>query len=144
MESTAGGYGAELYSTTAYGVTMSTHMIRIWSEFPRNDNHFNKMHSACEDWVASYNEALTTQRFSLTRMTVSGDGVDADHTVGHWRFEWTEDVTTLLADLESALQSEVSWYRLRYHECVHDSSGSCPPWDESMTREYGTIPAGIP
>lgn len=119
-------------------------MIRVWSEAPNNDNHFQRMYQACEDWVASYNETLETERLDLTHVDSSaGDTSTPEHTVGHWRFAWHEDHTQLLDDLESDLQGEVDWYRIKYHECDHDQSEGrvgCS-WDE--TREFGTIPDGL-
>ena len=119
-------------------------MIRIWSEYPNNDNHFNRMYQACEEWTSRYDEELTTQRLSLTRVT---HGETTDHTTGYWRFAWHEDATTLLDDLETDLQSEADWYRLRYHSCQHDEDSSTRDgcsWDEAQTRDYGTVPAGVP
>lgn len=114
-------------------------MIRLWSEPPNNTNHFDRMYAACEDWAGRYAETLTTQRLSLTHITDN----EPAYTVGHWRFDWAEDATALLDDLEADLQAEVAWYRLRFHECSHDESDSVEcSWDE--TREFGTIPAGIP
>lgn len=123
---------------------MAVHMIRVWTEPPKNDNKFNQMQTTCEDWASSYAETLTTERLSLTWM-LPADGVEVEHAVGHWRFEWSEDLTTLLADLEAGLQNEVSWYRIRYHSCSHDeNSRTGCSWDESQTRDYGTVPGGIP
>ena len=121
---------------------MTVHMIRVWSEYPNNDNHFNRMTSACENWVSNYSETLETQRLSLTRIT---DVESTNYTTGYWRFAWHEGATVLLDDLETGLQSEVEYYRIRYHSCSHDeTAGAACSWDESMTREYGTVPAGIP
>lgn len=121
---------------------MTVHMIKIWSEYPNNDNHFNRMYQACEDWASNYAETLETQRLALTRFTADET---TNHTAGWWRFEWHEDATPLLDDLESDLQSEVEYYRIRYHSCDHDeASGDGCSWDESQTREYGTVPEGIP
>ena len=121
---------------------MTVHMVRVWSEYPNNDNHFNRMHQACENWVSNHSETLETQRLPLTRIT---DVETTNHTDGFWRFAWHEDAPTLLDNLESALQAEVDYYRIRYHSCSHDETSRhrCT-WDESMTREYGTVPAGIP
>ena len=120
-------------------------MIRLYSEPPKNDTHFQRMSSACENWAASYNEVLATQRLNLKHVPADEEGLVPAHSTGYWRFEITTDANTLLADFEVALQSEVSWYRLKYHMCSHDESnpGGCS-WDESMTRDYGTVPAGIP
>lgn len=122
---------------------MTVHMIRAWSEPPNNDNHFQRMYQACEDWVNQYTEVLTSQRLALTH--VHADTGGSEHTRGWWRFDWAEDATTLLADLESALQAEVGWYVIKYHHCDHDGSEDegCT-WDESQTREYGTVPTDIP
>ena len=123
---------------------MTVHMIQLYSEPANNDNHFTRMWSVCEDWAASYSETLQTQRLELTPITGEDDDVP-EHTVGHWRFEMTTDANTLLADLETSLQGEVAWYRLKYHSCSHDeTSGVGCSWDETQTREYGTVPAGIP
>lgn len=119
-------------------------MIRVWSEAPNNDNKFQRMRTACEDWVSRYSETLTTQRLSLTHVTPPGD-TTSEHTTGYWRFSWSEDHQQLLDDLEADLQSEVNWYVIWYHECDHDDSASnrsgCS-WSD--TREYGTVPDGIP
>lgn len=116
-------------------------MIRVWSEPPDNDNHFDRMYQACEDWATSYDEALETDRLSLTHVQPVEE-TDTEHTTGWWRFAWHEDATLLLDDLEADLQAEVDWYRLKYHVCDHDQSEDrvgCS-WDESETREFGTIP----
>ena len=120
---------------------MTVHMIWLYSEPPRNSNHFTKMWSACEDWAATYSETIQTQRLELTHV-LAEDGVP-EHTTGRWRFEMNTDANTLLADLEADLQPEVSWYRLKYHECGHDGTGRCS-FDETQNREFGTVPAGIP
>ena len=124
---------------------MTVHMIRIYTEPPNNDNHLQRMRSACDKWAATYPEALEAQRLGLTQITVEADDVAPEHTMGHWRFEMSTGADTLLTDLETSLQSEVGWYRLKYHECDHDEAEQqgCS-WDESMTREYGAVPAGIP
>lgn len=124
---------------------MTVHMVRLYSEPPKNENHFTRMYQACEDWTTRYNETLQTQRLDLRHITASDDRPEPAHTVGHWRFVMDTDANTLLADLEADLQSEVSWYRLKYHECSHDeaATGGCS-WDDAQTREFGTVPAGIP
>lgn len=122
---------------------MVVHMIRVWSEPPKNDNHLTKMRSACEDWTGRYSETLTTDRLAIEHVHL--EEAVSEHTTGWWRFEWHEDAVTLLNELESDLQNEVKWYRIRYHACDHDGSdnGGCS-WDESQTREYGAVPQGIP
>lgn len=124
---------------------MTVHMIRLYSEPPKNANHFDRMWTACENWVATYSEALQTDRLELTHITETDEGAASEHTTGVWRFEMTADANTLLADLEADLQAEVNWYRLKYHSCDHDEStqGGCS-WDDTQTREFGTIPVGIP
>lgn len=122
---------------------MTVHMVWIRTEPPKNDNHFVKMQTACENWVASYSETLQTNRLELAHFPAE-DGLP-EHTTGWWRFEMDADAETLLADLEADLQRETRWFRLKYHECSHDEAepGGCS-FDESQTREYGTVPGGIP
>lgn len=122
---------------------MTVHMIRIWTDPPRNDNHLRKMRDACENWVASYNETLTTQRLTVSHPPPDEDEGEVDHTRGYWRFDWSEDATTLLNDLEADLQSETSWYLIKYHPCENDGGGGDCVWDDSMDRTYGTVPTGL-
>lgn len=123
---------------------MTVHMIRVWTEPPANDNHLQRMRSAAEDWASSYDETLTTERLTVSHSEPDENEGDTDHSTGCWRFAWHEDATVLLDDLETDLQSEVDWYRIKYHSCSHDGeTGDCA-WDESMERNYGTVPAGIP
>lgn len=123
---------------------MTTHMIRVWSEPPNNTNHLNRMQTACEDWAARYSETLTTQRLTLSHSEPDESEGDVDYTTGYWRFDWSEDATALLDDLEADLQGEVDWARIRYHSCNHDdpdSAGSGCSWEE--TREFGSVPVGL-
>lgn len=128
---------------STYILKMTVHMIRLWSEPPNNDTHLTNIRRECESWVSRYPETLTNQRLAVTHIPATP--ISTAHTVGHWRFDSSADVNTLLTDLETSLQSVVSYYRIRYHACDHDdSSPSGCSWDESQTREYGTVPEGIP
>lgn len=122
---------------------MTVHMVWLRTEPPRNAAHFTKLQAACDTWTASYSETLLTHSLDITH--VAADDGMPEHTTGWWRFEMTTDATTLLADLEAALQAEVAWYKIKYHRCSHDEAapGGCT-FDETQTREYGTVPAGIP
>lgn len=70
-------------------------------------------------------------------------GVPDHYRGGIWRFEWTEDRSILLDNLEGHASSYCPWYRIRWHECDHDGAWDECSWDESATRTGGTVPEGL-
>lgn len=127
---------------------MTVHMIRAWSEPPDNDDNLQQIRETCEDWVSRYDETLESQRLTIQHIIPDPEENKDEHTTGYWRFVWAEDHTQLLDDLETDLQDVVSWYRLRYHECANDEDAdetrpSCE-WDDTETRDYGTVPSWVP
>ena len=60
---------------------------------------------------------------------------------GELAFEWTEDRSHILDNLDSYAASYCNWHRIGYHECTHDSDGGPCSWDEQ--RESGSIPTYI-
>lgn len=125
---------------------MTVHMIRVYSAPPKTDAHFQRMRRVCENWAMRYDETLKTDRMGLTHTTPSawGDMSASEHAMGQWRFAWHEDRAQLLSDLEAPLRSEVGWLKILYHSCDHDESTptGCE-WDETETREYGSVPGDL-
>jgi hypothetical protein len=59
------------------------------------------------------------------------------------RFERDSSMTTIRDQIETDLSDMVNWYRIVYHECLHDeNSGGACSW-ESVT-DYGQPPSDIP
>lgn len=121
---------------------MAVHMIELKCESALGVSDA-EIEQAVGDWLGSHEEVLTNQRLSLRRIERQNS---PSRLSGHWRFANSEDRATLLDGLETALGSATEWHRLRYHICDHDDStsnrGGCS-WDETLTREQGTVPSGL-
>jgi hypothetical protein len=62
---------------------------------------------------------------------------------GDLAFNWDEGKANILDNISLYADSYCDWYRLGYHECIHDEDNPQPcSWDEK--RENGTIPSDIP
>lgn len=58
-------------------------------------------------------------------------------------FEWSEDRSIILDQLDQYADAYCEWHRIGYHECSHDDEGGGPcSWDER--RENGPVPSHIP
>lgn len=112
-------------------------MVRIQCEKPTGVT-VDQVSTIVEDWVSTHDEVLTNERHSISLVTPEGSG--PDYLTGSFRFSMEADTKTgLLDDAESAIQSAVAWYQIRYHVCDHDENSrqGCS-WDD--VREYGTVP----
>lgn len=117
---------------------MSVHMVQIVAENP-SDTTLEDERTAVNDWIDSYSETLELQSGDLIE-TESVDG--QQYLYGYWRFEISDDKTSLLDDAENALSGVVQWYRIKYHVCDHDESDrSGCTWDDERTA--GSIPEGL-
>lgn len=124
---------------------MTIHMIRIFSHWP-DGYTVDDIDQEVQTWVDNHTEWLDDS----VEHTISGhntaiDGSGTDYLVGDFRFEWTDDKTTLLDNCEATLQDHVDWYRLGYHECTHDGDGAPCGWDDKVewTASGVSIPSDI-
>lgn len=80
----------------------------------------------------------------LTNTALDGSGLDY-YRGGIWRFEWSEDKSILLDNLEGQADAWCPWYRIRWHECDHDQDDRprCQ-WDDSETQTGGAVPSEVP
>lgn len=58
-------------------------------------------------------------------------------------FDWSEDKSHILDNLDQFLDAYCDWHRIGYHVCTHDETDPTPcTWEE--TRESGSVPAYVP
>lgn len=122
---------------------MTVHMVRLFIEPPKGNAE-----SAVDNWAQNHTEwADDPVEHSLTETETEIDGDGTAYLRGDYRFIQEETPTSLLDRLESRLQSIQGglWYRIGYHACTHDEDDPQPcSWDDSETRENGTVPSDIP
>lgn len=121
---------------------MTVHMIRIFCENPPGLTILD-IDLVVQDWINTHTEWLDDPVAHEITPRESDDG-----TVflgGDFRFAIADLKTALLDTLELSLQPEVSWYRIGYHQCVHDEPdrGGCS-WDDQREYNPQEIPASIP
>lgn len=101
---------------------------------------------AVQAWVGNHTERLPDESVAFT---VGNTTMDASTGTDFYRVLYRFDSTTddkieLKDSLLNRLAEYVSWYRLRYHVCDHDSDspGGCS-WDGSEERSGGTVPGDL-
>lgn len=122
---------------------MAVHMVRLYIEPPKGDAE-----TAVNNWVENHNEWTDDPvDHTLAEVNTELDGSGTTYVRGDYRFVQDSTATDLLDDLEQRLGNLQGglWYRIGYHVCEHDEDnpGACS-FDDSMTRENGTIPSDIP
>ncbi|MFP4218810.1 MAG: hypothetical protein ACLFR6_08245 [Salinarchaeum sp.] len=60
-------------------------------------------------------------------------------------FDWSEDESIILDNLDDYAASYCDWHRIGYHVCEHDESDPTPcSWDTDLGRKSGSVPDHIP
>lgn len=124
---------------------MTVHMIQILSHWPDGYTE-DDIDATVQNWVDNHTEWIEdTVAHTITGSNTAVDGTGTKYLRGTFRFEWSDDKTVLLDNCESTLQDYVDWYRLGYHQCLHDETGGCD-WDDKRewTASNVSIPSDIP
>jgi len=122
---------------------MTVNLVRVYAEWP-DGYTIDQIQNAVNDWIdnhARWTDDWVSHEVTAANTEYDTDKPGVDFVAGDFRFTTDDTKAAILDDAEARLQQYVAWYRLGYHVCRHDETGECGPWD---TREYGTIPAGIP
>lgn len=95
-----------------------------------------------DQWLQNntpWTEDTVEHSLSLNEATDSAAGYSTTHLRGDLRFEFSDDMTSVLDQIKTDLQGTVSWYRIAYHQCTHDGSASFATVSgESVTATHDT------
>lgn len=90
-----------------------------------------------------WTDSEVTNEVPSSTTTTALDGSGTEHYRVELAFEWSEDKSIILDQLDQYAAAYCDWHRLGYHVCDHDESDrSGCSWDE--IRENGTVPSNIP
>lgn len=124
---------------------MTVHMIRVVVSIEGNFS-LDQLNAAMDDWVSKQSEWVEDPNIHhITEIPQSEDG--PGFRFGNYRFHLTDAKDNLLQKCENKLANKVSWYRLGYHLCEHDSENPPPcSWDDQRewTAKDVTIPDNVP
>lgn len=125
---------------------MGVHMFRCY--IGRGPMSVSDLETRIQDWVASnaeWAEDNASHTLSTRNTELYGSG-ESYHAVDV-RFLRDYSKANLLQKFVDKLQDKVGWYRVGYHECGHDGSGSqdCTFTDTTQwTAKNTSIPSGVP
>jgi len=120
---------------------MTVHMFRIVAEKPSSISE-TQANQIVDQWLA--NNTPWTEDPVPHEITLVDDPItDAPaHFRGDVRFEFSDDKTTLVDNIETDLSGIASWHRIAYQKCSHDEENGGPcSWDD--VRDNGEVPSSI-
>lgn len=121
---------------------MSVHAVLILAE----PSPLPDLVADVRDAHDTHDEALPDQ--SMPFSEVSEDAIEGivHHIRGLYRYNESEDIGTLLDDLEAAIPASTGWHAIYFHVCDHDIPadirGGCS-WESSPRRAAGSIPLEV-
>lgn len=119
---------------------MTKHMFRCY--IGRGKMSATDLETRINDWV-SKNNNWTNDRTEHSLRTIH----DGEYYLINVRFHEDDTKTNILQKFEDKLKDKVSWYRVGYHVCDHDSTtgDGCSFIDlTEWTAKDVTIPDDIP
>lgn len=121
---------------------MVVHRVHLYY----STNGANSFHGWLSTWMTNMqpwtdDEVVNEVPSNMRNTNIDGDGVD--YYAVQLAFEWTEDKSIILDQINGYLSSYCDWHRIGYHVCDHDEQerDGCS-WDE--VREGGSVPDDIP
>lgn len=96
---------------------------------------------AVSNWIGNHEETLTPRKVNIREENTNPDGSGTDYYRGMLNFLITEDKQALIDEAVSDIGANCDWYRIRYHECDHDSVEDGCGWNETYTD--GSVPTDL-
>jgi len=127
---------------------MSVHYIQVLAATTGNDTSgmsLSEINTAMDDWVSKNSEWTadpTPYAIGVAESEVSGE---EDYYSGEYRFELADAKANLLDKCGDKLKKKVDWFRLLYHECLHDTTGGCSHTDKRdwTSKNTSAIPGHV-
>lgn len=126
---------------------MSVHMFRVYVGIGSMSQ--SDLETAVNDWIDSHTKFEDgTAQTSVEKRNTEPDGSGVDFHYCSIRLEKTDTKANILQKLTDKIKDKVDWYRVPYHQCdrqVSGSDGDCS-WEQEdeWTAKDVTIPSEIP
>lgn len=121
---------------------MTVHAIRIVADTTPGQD----VASAVQSAHAGHTEALPEDATPFGEYPNDPSMNKPEHLRGVYRYPETEDLPTLLADIEGAIPAATPWFAIYYHVCDHDIPSDLRDgctWESSPRRARGSVPTEV-
>lgn len=118
---------------------MTVHMIEVRAGQPAGVS-IEDARRVVNNWLDKHTRALTEEERSLELIDYE-DVPGSPYFLAKYRFTLNSTKSTLIDQIENALQRVVPWYVVKYHGCYHDGEEADCSWNRVET--FGTVPSGV-